>query len=301
MEEKQELTLTKPQFDGEIKAKIKSLGEIESNIKEVQNYALALNDYYKKVIFTDETMKIAKDEKSKVIKFKQAVSDYRKKTIEEYKKPILQFESLSKDTEKILADTYTTINLQVEKYENKQKQEKENEVKEYFEEYKQSLNIDFITFEDTKIRVGLSDTKTSLKKQAKDFVDRVNTDLATIMLQENKEEILVEYKQNGYVLNTAISTVLNRIKAVEETRRKQEELVNKRLEEETKATEEALNNFKVNVTATTENHAIVDNALKAPIAEEKEEILKLKFVVKGTRTQLKALKEFLINGGYEYE
>lgn len=301
MEENQELVLVKPQFDGEIKAKIKSLGEIESNIKEVQNYALALKDYYKKVIFTDETMKIAKDEKSKVNKFKQAVSDYRKKTIEEYKKPILQFESLSKDTEKILADTYTTINSQVEKYENNQKQEKENEVREYFEEYKQSLNIDFITFEDTKIKVSLSDSKTSLKKQAKDFVDKVNTDLATIMLQEHKEEILVEYKQNGYVLNTAISTVLNRIKAVEETKRKQEELVNKRLEEETRATAIALNNFKVDVTESTKNHTIVDNALQAPTAEEKEEILTLKFVVKGTRSQLKALKEFLINGGYKYE
>lgn len=301
MEENQELVLTKPQFDGEIQARIKSLGEIESNIKEVQNYALQLNDYYKKVVFTDETMKIAKEEKSKVNKFKQAVSDYRKKTIEEYKKPILQFESLSKDTEKILADTYATINLQVEKYENEQKQEKENEVREYFEEYKQSLNIDFITFEDTKIKVGLSDSKTSLKKQAKDFIDKVNTDLATIMLQEHKEEILVEYKQNGYVLNTAIATALNRIKAVEEARRKQEELVNKRLEEETKATANALNNFKVDGTKTAENHIIVDNVLQAPVAEEKEDILTLKFVVKGTRTQLKALKEFLINGGYEYE
>ena len=100
---------------------------------------------------------------------------------------------------------------------------------------------------------------------------------------------------------TAISTVLNRIKAVEETKRKQEELVNKRLDEETRATAIALNNFKVDVTESTKNHTIVDNALQAPTAEEKEEILTLKFVVKGTRSQLKALKEFLINGGYKYE
>lgn len=301
MEEEKSLVLSKPEFNGEIQAKIKSLGEIESNIKEVQNYALALNDYYKKVVFTDETMKIAKDEKSKINKFKQAVSDYRKKTVEEYKKPIMQFENLSKDTEKILTDVYTTINLQVEVYEKKQKQEKENEVREYFEEYRQSLNIDFITFEDTKIKVGLSDSKISLKKQAKDFIDRVNTDLATIMLQEHKEEILVEYKQNGYVLNTAISTVLNRLKAVEEARKKQEELVNNRLEEETKATADALNNFKVDATKLAENHKIVVNALQAPTEEQKEEILTLKFVVRGTRTQLKALREFLVKGGYEYE
>ena len=163
--------------------------------------------------------------------------------------------------------------------------------------------IDFIKFEDAKIKIGLSDSKTSLKKQAKDFIDRVNTDLATIMLQEHKEEILVEYKQNGYVLSTAISTVINRIKAVEETKRKQEELKQKQLEEaqriadenikiQTEATKQALDNFRV-----TEQEV-----LQAPTVEEKqEEILTLRFTVKGTRTKLKALKEFLVNGGYEYE
>ena len=303
MEENNELTLVKPEFNGEIQAKIKSLGEIESNIKEVQNYAVELNNYYKNIVFTEDTMKIAKDEKSKVNKFKKIVEDYRKKTVEEWKKPIAQFETLSKDTEKILADTYITINSQVSNYEDKQKQEKEKEIRDYFEEYKQSLSIDFIKFEDAKIRVGLSDSKTSLKKQAKDFIDRVNTDIATIMLQEHKEEILVEYKQNGYVLSTAISTVINRIKAVEETKRKQEELKQKQLEEaqriadenikiQTEATKQALDNFRV-----TEQEV-----LQAPVIEEKqEEVLTLKFTVRGTRTKLRALKEFLVNGGYEYE
>ena len=302
MEKDNELTLVKPEFNGEIQAKIKSLGEIESNIKEVQRYAIELNNYYKNIVFTEETMKIAKDEKSKVNKFKKIVEDYRKKTIEEWKKPIMQFETLSKDTEKILADTYTTINTQVSIYEEKEKQEKEQEIRDYFEEYKQSLSIDFIKFEDAKIKVGLSDSKTSLKKQAKDFIDRVNTDIATIMLQEHKEEILVEYKQNGYVLSTAISTVVNRIKAVEETKKKQEEIKQKQLEEaqriadesikiQTEATKQALNNFK----------ATEQEVLQAPVIEEKQEVLTLKFTVRGTRTKLRALKEFLINGGYEYE
>ena len=74
MKENNELTLVKPEFNGEIQAKIKSLGEIESNIKEVQNYAVELNNYYKNIVFTEDTMKIAKDEKSKVNKFKKIVA-----------------------------------------------------------------------------------------------------------------------------------------------------------------------------------------------------------------------------------
>ena len=48
--EETNLSLQKPEFNGEIQARVKSLGEIESNIKEVQNYVKSLNEYYKKVI-----------------------------------------------------------------------------------------------------------------------------------------------------------------------------------------------------------------------------------------------------------
>ena len=42
--------------------------------------------------------------------------------------------------------------------------------------------------------------------------------------------------------------------------------------------------------------------LNAPVIEEKtEEILILKFTLKGTRTKLRELKQFLESGGYDYE
>ena len=42
--------------------------------------------------------------------------------------------------------------------------------------------------------------------------------------------------------------------------------------------------------------------LNAPSIEEKtEETLTLKFTVRGTRTKLKELKQFLESGGYDYE
>lgn len=294
--EENKLEVVKPEFKGEIQARIKSVGEIESNMKEVKGYVEKLNNYYKNVFFTEETIQQAKEEKAKVNKFKTQISDYRKNILAEYNKPIKIFEDTAKETEKLLTDTYNTINQQVATYEDKVKKEKEQEIKDYFEEYKQSLNIDFITFGDTKIKVGISDSKASLKKQAKDFVDKVNTDLATIMLQENKEEILVEYKQS-LNLNMAIQTVINRHKLLDEEKKKQEELKNKQLEEVQKqvdmsikeqelATQKALNNF----------------VIEAPkVEEEREEILTLRFTVKATRTKLKKLKDFLIQGGYDYE
>ena len=83
--------IKKPQFEGEIKAQIKSVGEIESNMKEVKGYVENLNNYYKNISFTEETMKEAKDEKSKVNKFKKQVSDYRKNIIAEYIKNNIKY------------------------------------------------------------------------------------------------------------------------------------------------------------------------------------------------------------------
>lgn len=283
---------------------IKQLPQIEEHLKELSTEIDKKVKNAKSLVCTEENVKAIKQIRADLNKEFKEVEQQRKTVKEKILESYMQFEGVYKT---YISDKYkeadSELKNKVDTTEDELRARKEQEIRDYFEEYKQSLLIDFIKFEDAKIKVGLSDSKTSLKKQAKDFIDRVNTDLATIMLQEHKEEILVEYKQNGHVLSTAISTVINRIKAVEETKRKQEELKQKQLEEaqriadenikiQTEATKQALDNFRV-----TEQEV-----LQAPTVEEKqEEILTLRFTVKGTRTKLKALKEFLVNGGYEYE
>lgn len=283
---------------------VKQLPQIEEHLKELSIDIDKKVENAKSLICTEENVKTIKQVRADLNKEFKEVEQQRKRVKEQILSPYMQFEEIYKT---YISDKYkgadSDLKTKIDTTENELRARKEQETRDYFEEYKQSLSIDFIKFEDAKIKAGLADSKTSLKKQAKDFIDRVNTDLATIMLQEHKEEILVEYKQNGYVLSTAISTVINRTKAVEEAKRKQEELKQKQLEEaqriadenikaQTEATKQALENFRVPE----------QEVLQAPIIEEKqEEILTLRFTVKGTRTKLKALKEFLVNGGYEYE
>lgn len=283
---------------------VKQLPQIEEHLKELSIDIDKKVENAKSLICTEENVKTIKQVRADLNKEFKEVEQQRKMVKEQILAPYMQFEEIYKT---YISDKYkgadSDLKTKIDTTENELRARKEQETRDYFEEYKQSLSIDFIKFEDAKIKVGLADSKTSLKKQAKDFIDRVNTDLATIMLQEHKEEILVEYKQNGYVLSIAISTVINRMKAVEETKKKQEELKQKQLEEaqriadenikaQTEATKQALDNFRV-----TEQEV-----LQAPTIEEKqEEVLTLKFTVRGTRTKLRALKEFLMNGGYEYE
>ena len=46
---------------------------------------------------------------------------------------------------------------------------------------------------------------------------------------------------------------------------------------------------------------VMNKPLEQPKEEKQEDILTLKFTVKGTRTKLKVLKEFLEREGYDYE
>lgn len=290
--ENSKLEIIKPEFNGEIQAKIKSVGEIESNMKEVKGYVEELNNYYKKITFTEETMKEAKEEKSKVNKFKAEVADYRKKIIAEYNKPIKVFEDTAKETESLLAETYNTINKQVTSYEEEQKRKKEEQVKEYFEEYKTANSIDFITYEQMNINITLTASMKSLKEQVKAFIDKIVDDLKLIEIQECKEEILVEYKQNLNV-SRAIQEVANRHKLLEEEKRKQEEKV---------VTIASNENHEITKESYKQLEEVFNKPLESPKIEEKEERFTMTFKVKNeTKTRLRLIKKFLEDGGYDYE
>ncbi len=246
------------------------------------------------LVCTEETIKQVKTTRADLNKQFAELEEKRKFVKNQVMNPYQKFEEIYKEC---VSDKFKKADQDLKKkidaVENEVKQNKEKELKEYFDEYKTFKNIDFINFEQANIKVGLSDSKLSLHKQAQTFVDKVVDDLNLINTQDHKAEILVEYKQNLNV-SQAITMVTNRFKAIEEEKKKQLEKAQGAEEEnirkQTEATKQALDNFKTS------------EVLQAPKAEQMaEEILILKFMVRGTRTKLKALKEFLENGGYDYE
>lgn len=285
-----ETTLIKPEFKEEPKAEIKSLGSIEDNIKDLKEYAMSLSDYYKHVTFTPETLKNAKDEKADVNKFKTKVKSFVKEVETKWNKPLENFKKDVKSTVEILESTYETINNQVLKYENETKENIKKLCISFFNEYSVSKNIDFLEFEkmNMNITLGLATEKGQLTKKAREeitlFIDKVVDDIKLIETQDNNDEIMIEYKKDLNV-SRAITEVKERHIALEKAK---EEKENKKEQE---LTDEAMLEKIDSLTAPKEE----------VIEENQEEILEISFKVRGTRTKLKALKEFLDNGGYDYE
>lgn len=270
---------------------VKQIPIIEEQLKSVSAVIDERVKNATSLVCTEETVKTIKEVRAELNKELKEFEAKRKEVKEEVLKPYNDFENIYKE---YISDKFRNADLilkgRIKVVENELKSKKEKEVIDYFEEYKLANEIDFVTYEQARINTTLSASMKSLKEQAKEFIDKIVDDLKLIETQEHKAEILVEYKNTLNVSN-AITTVSNRFKAIEEEKRKQEELVNKRLEEEKQRLQDNMKRL--------ENKQ--EEILQAPVETKQEEILTLKFTVKGTKTKLKELKEFLINGGYDYE
>lgn len=271
---------------------IRQLPKIEEHLKELSIEIDKKVENAKSLICTDENVKTIKQLRTSFNKEFKDVEQQRKNVKEQILAPYMQFEEIYKI---YISDKYKSadndLKQKIDSIENELKDEKEQEIKGYFEEYKTSNNIDFITYEQAKIKVTLSASMKSLKEQVKQFIDQRVNDLKLIETQEHKAEILVEYKQTLNVSN-AITTVTDRFKAIEEEKKKEDEKV---------IHIEMNKNHEIKK----ESHEQIENIFNKPLEQPKEEIqediLTLIFTVRGTRTKLKALKQFLENGGYEYE
>lgn len=275
---------------------IKQLPQIEEHLKDLSTEIDKKVKDAKSLICTEETVKTVKQVRADLTKDFKNLEEQRKTVKEQILAPYMQFEEIYKT---YVSNRYKEADIdlkqKIDSTENELKKQKENEIKDYFEEYKTANNIDFINYEQANINVTLTASKKSLKEQAKAFIDKIKDDLKLIETQECKEEILVEYKQTLNI-SRAIQDVANRHKLLEEEKKRQEELKNKQLEE---AQRQADMSIKKQEVAT--KNALDNFVMEAPKVAEQEEILTLKFKVRGTRSKLRELKKFLEDGGYDYE
>ena len=189
-----------------------------------------------------------------------------------------------------LQNASSILTEKINAIEVQQKLEKEQELREFADEYFSHYMIkDVVKFEDIGLNITLSASIKSLKEQTKAFCERISNDLKLIDLEEYKDEIVIEYLKN---LDFAKSKML-----VVERHRKLEEI--KKREEELKAQQEQEQEIVEKVEEVVEE-------IKPPVeiidveAQEVEEVFTATFTVKTTKTKLKALKNFMESEGIEY-
>lgn len=269
---------------------IKQLPVIVEQLQTIKADVTARVETALSLVCTEDTVKTVKQARAELNNELKGWEEKRKEVKKAVMSPYEQFEAVYKDC---ITDVFKKADNELKDkigaVENELKAQKAAEVKAYFAEYAESVNVDFVTFEQAGINVTLSASLKSLKEQAKAFLDKVNDDLTLIATQEYKTEILVEYKRTLNV-SAAITSVVNRYKAIEEEKAREAE--RQQREQAAKAVENKVEEIAP---------PVVEPAITAPTVEEADPVLTLAFKVTAPKSKLKELKAFLINGGYDYE
>lgn len=273
---------------------------VKSSIEERVKVACSL-------VCTEDTYKQIKQVRSDLNKEYQELEKRRKEVKASILAPYEQFEGVYKECAgDIYLNADRELKAKIDEVESGLKKQKADDLEKYFYEYLSSVGIDdsFVSIDDAKIKVGLSDSRASLRKQAAAFIDRIADDLKVIEAMPNRDELMVAYSLD-YNLSKAMITVENRRKAIEAERQRREEMqiVKETENERQEAIKEAVQAMVVESVS-------APNIVAAPVATPQEysepenpgeTVYRATFTVSGTLEQLKELKQFLKEGGFVYE
>lgn len=267
---------------------IRQLPVIEDWIKEQSESIKLRCEEASKLACTEENLQEIKKTRAELNKEFARFEDARKTLKKQVMAPYDAFEATYK---KHISEAYGKADVQlrgmVENTEYHLRLEKEKEIRRYFTEHRDAAGLPggHFPFEKSGIKVLLSRSDKSLKTEAKAWIDARAKDLTAIDGMENPEAIYAEYLRT-MDLAAAVASVQERKRAEEAARAERERREQQAIAVQPEPVEEP-------VTAAAPVPVVVDPA--------EEKVLTLRFTVRGTRTKLKALKQFLIDGGYEYE
>lgn len=198
--------MDKPILKNELEVKIEGVQKITDNMSEVKEYALETKKYYENLVFTDEQIKEAKDERANINKAVKRVADYRKDIVDKFNKPLEEFVRNAKETESILKEASNSIDVQVKKYEEEEKQKKKSGCEELFNQLIGDLS-ELITFEKAFDNKWLNKTTkmSEVEQDIKNVIEKVNMGLQAIKeLNSEFETELINTFLQDYDLSKAI-------------------------------------------------------------------------------------------------
>lgn len=279
-------------FDVNELIKVESLPKIFYQLEEIGKVVDTALVGIEDMVCDEDNKKEVKKRKQEITAFKNLMESKRKEiknqVMEKYNEFNDKYEQEVKtklvNAENILTEKYTTIEIQ-------QKQDKENELREFAIGHFKYHNIeDIVKFEDINLNITLSSSIKSLKEQVLEFCKKIENDLQCISSDENRDEILYEYQHNNFNYQNAVLTVRRRKEEINKIQEQQKE-VQLRIDEDAKIVEQIEEVVEEIITPV---------EVETPAVEDTEEQLVLTFTVKGTKEKLKKLKEYIIELGLEW-
>lgn len=192
---------------------------ISFNYEELKKEILEKIEFYSTLVYTDDQIKEAKSDRAALNSLKKALNDERIRREREYMQPFKLFKSQIAELLEIIDKPCGIIDKQIKQYEEAQKAQKLETVKNLFAEIGFPERVKFDSIADPKW-LNASVSLKSIKAELENRLERINGDLAVI------EGLPFAFESSECYLET-----LDLSKAVHESKRLQEQAERKAAQE----------------------------------------------------------------------
>lgn len=198
-----DLEVVKPTLKVDLDIELPEVLPVKHNLGIIEEYAKQLNEFYGKLVFTNDQYTEAKDERAKVNKLKKTIEDNRKEIVKEFKQPIDDFEATSKRIEKLLEAASNTIGASIERFDLEQQEIKTQKINVLIEAIRQDYILNNPEFTSQLKQVVIEFDKRWFNKTFKDvdLEDAINSQFS------EKLDDLYKFKADAEMIITFFNTI----------------------------------------------------------------------------------------------
>ena len=210
--------------------------QVESNIEQLDTYMSNVTEHYKNWIVTEDSLKEAATERTKLNKLEKNLAEFRKRVQEEGLKDINAFIQKLKDSEKEVKTLSNNIKTQIDEFEEKQWEEKQKEIQK-------KINGMFVTNENLKQFVvqnpkwknktfTINKIESELSEQLENLLNKKQF-IENELEKANKGiEFKIVFEAVQFLMNSEYSEIVKEVEKKRNETKKTEENLRQKAEEE---------------------------------------------------------------------
>lgn len=293
-------TIEQPQVVNSLRLVISPLQKMEAikfNYEELKGGLTASLQKYKNLVYTDDNIKEAKDDRATLNALKKSLNDEKIKIKKEFMVPYEDFESKIKELIELVDQPASEIDKQVKAYEEKEKAKKRETINTIYSEnigsYAELIPLEKLydpRWENKTYK------ETDITKEIQDVVKKADSEVKVI--EELKSEFEFQIKDT-YFRTLDLEQALIEKQRLEKQKELQEQLA------KPKQTEVVVDNV-ANTTIGNDDaidamrYAVGVDTSNEESKSEEQEMCSVVFRVNCTPEQLKALGEYMRANGIQY-
>lgn len=278
---------------------------VKWNNEELKAGVAAKMQEFKDIAYTEDDAKAMKADKADINKFITAIENERKRVKNHYAQPYEVFEAQVKEVLAPAREVVDLINENLQEIEVRYREEKKKLCRKYYTDHAGDLRA-LVPFEKT-VREEFFKRAFTEKKIAQAYLDMfaiIQGDMDAIDELESpyQDKILLEYAKN-----LSLQDALREGKRLEELdkavkARKAQQEEEKRRKEEVQKQEVRKAGTEAREEAAGQSALQAKHSTTPPMSEKppEDEIMTLDFRVKGTRAQLMALRQYMIDNNIKF-